>query len=436
MKKWIPLFVGIGCWLLACLPATANSPLQQLIDQTPANGILELEGKTYEGNIIIEKPIVIHGKKNTVIRGDGNGNVVTIKASHVTLDSLIIENGGLSRSSDEEYSGIRSMGEHNAFINLVIHDVYHGIYLYSSKHNHVKNITVTGQGTGKLGSQGNGIQLVRAYENTIENCKISQTRDGIYVEDADQNEIKYNHVSHTRYGLHYMYSNDNLFYQNRFIKNTGGAAIMHSQGITLKENQFSFNQGSRSFGLIIQTSKDNIVENNEFYLNQRGIYLEQSTDNRIIGNKFFHNDIGVELWSTSSSQVFTENHFKQNVANVLSVGGNSINDWDENGQGNFWGKELSVFDLDQDQVGDTPVEYKSSLYKLIEENELAYLFLKSPAIRIHEKINEVMSTQKTMVTDEFPLHQKQERSALLIYFILATLLTAGIWFLYKKRKES
>ena len=434
MNRLIFLFVGIGVWMLSTLPVSADVSLQQLIDETPINGELILENKQYEGNIKITKPITIIGKKDTTIRGDGKGNVVLVKASNVTMKNLTIEHGSLNRSSDEEYSGIRTMGEHNQFINLVIHDVYHGLYINSSKHTLVKNVKVTGQGTGKLGSQGNGIQLVRTSNNIIEDCTISKTRDGIYVEYADQNEIRNNDVSETRYGLHYMYSNDNTFYKNRFNKNTGGAAIMHSQNILLKENQFSFNQGSRSFGLIIQTSTSNTVLDNEFYLNQRGIYLEQSTQNRIEGNKFFHNDIGVELWTTSTSQVFTKNHFEQNIANVLTIGAESYNQWNLNGTGNYWGTELSVLDLDQNQIGDSPVEYRSSLYKLVEDNELAYLFLKSPAIKIYEKINEVLSTQKVMVVDEFPLIEKEKESLPWMLLFIPALAIAG-WIFIKKRRS-
>jgi nitrous oxidase accessory protein len=435
MNRLLILFVGIGVWIFSTLPVSADVSLQKLIDATPINGELKLDSQKYEGNIVITKPIAIIGKKGTTIRGNGKGNVVLIKASNVTLKNLTIEHGSLNRSSDEEYSGIRTMGEHNQFINLVIHDVYHGLYINSSKHNLVNNVKVTGQGTGKLGSQGNGIQLVRTSNNIIENSTIANTRDGIYVEYADKNEIRNNLVSETRYGLHYMYSNDNTFYKNRFNKNTGGAAIMHSQGIMLKENQFSFNQGSRSFGLIIQTSSNNTVLDNEFYLNQRGIYLEQSTQNRIEGNKFFHNDIAIELWTTSTSQVFTKNHFKQNVANVLTIGTESFNQWNQNGKGNYWGTELPVLDLNQDQIGDSPVEYRSSLYKLVEENELAYLFLKSPAIKIYEKINEVLSTQKVMVVDEFPLIKKDEQpQAPWIPAAIPAILIVG-WIFIKKRRS-
>lgn len=436
MKKFIFLLIMTGIWALASIPVSANNTLQGLIDQTPKNGTLKLEGKTFEGNVTITKPITIIGENGTVIRGDGTGNVITIKTENVTLERLTIEHGGLSRSSEEEFSGIRSMGDNNKFFHLTIRDVFHGIYINNAKENHVKDVTITGQGEGELGSQGNGIQLIRTENNLIEDCTISNTRDGIFVEFADNNIVNNNVVSDTRYGLHYMYSNQNTFHKNKFIKNIGGAAIMHSENIKLEDNQFSFNQGSRSFGLIIQSSKKNHINNNEFYLNQRGIYLDQSTQNRITGNKFFRNDIGVELWTSSTAQVFTGNHFNQNVASVLTIGGESINQWNENGRGNYWGGGQTVFDLNQDQIGDAPVEYKSSLYKLVEENELTYLFLKSPAIGIYEKMNELLSSGKTMALDQFPLIENQERKVVNGYLFLPLILIFIGLIMTKKRKGS
>src|SRR5690625_6765822 len=96
-----------------------------------------------------------------------------------------------------------------------------------------------------------------------------------------------------------MYSDNNTYKENKIIRKIGVAAIMHSDYIMLEENQFSFNQGSRSFGLIIQTSREIHVLNNEFHLNQRGLLVEHSTGNFIEGNHFFENKIGVELWSSA-----------------------------------------------------------------------------------------------------------------------------------------
>lgn len=406
--------------------AAEEKSLQQLIDETPADGELKLDSKIYQGNISITKPITITGQKGTEIHGEGDNNVITLNASDTTIDSITIKYGGVSRDTEEEYSGVRIVGENNTISNVTISDVYHGVYLTQAKNTTIKQSHITGQGDGRLGDQGNGIHITRASsDNLIEDNDISDSRDGIFVEYSNNNEINNNTVTHTRYGLHYMYSNHNHFAGNHFNNNLGGAAIMHSDHILLEDNEFSYNQGSRSFGLLIQASRDIQVLENQFHLNQRGLYLEQSTSNHIEGNDIFHNQIGVEIWASSTAHVFTENVFHKNDSDVVAIGGYMGNQWFENGVGNYWNQP--ILDLDQDGVGDTTFQYTSSLANLLEDNELAYLFLSSPAITIYEKMNAILNSNQIMAEDDYPLLQEQK--PLSIYSVLLIVI-AGISFIY------
>ena len=60
---------------------------------------------------------------------------------------------------------------------------------------------------------------------------------------------------------------------------------MKSNELTLTENQFIFNYGHKSFGLLLLSSNDLKIENNLFFLNQRGLYIDQSTRNLFKHNK-------------------------------------------------------------------------------------------------------------------------------------------------------
>ncbi|MTW87596.1 nitrous oxide reductase family maturation protein NosD [Virgibacillus dakarensis] len=433
MKKGLlSTVVMISLFIFAPNVSAESNPLQQLIDETPNNGELKLEAKTYNGNIVIDKALTIKGKKGTVISGDKTGNVIEIASDNVTLSKLAIKHSGMSRSSKEEYAGVRVMGNHTVLKNLTITDSFHGIYLNKTKDVTITGTTITGQTTKNLGDQGNGIHIVRSGDNVLANNNIKKTRDGIYVEYSDNNKINNNTVTQTRYGLHYMYSNYNEFEKNHFNRNIGGAAVMHSDHIVLKNNSFSFNQGSRAFGLIVQTSRDIQVINNEFHLNQRGLYLEQSTSNLIKGNDFFHNQVGIELWTSATAHTFIKNTFNKNSSDVITVGGESNNEWFKNGAGNYWNKPM--VDLDQDQVGDTAFEYTSSLGELIEENELAYLFLNSPAIKLYEKTNDLFSNQKVMALDKYPLLRERKVNYYLLSVIGVALLIMA--YMYKVRRKN
>lgn len=432
MKKIIYLSFISFLFLTGQADAQDVGNLQQLIDETPIGGVLELEDATYEGNVVLTKPITIKGKKGTRIKGDKTVNVIEVRSKDVTLDTLSIEGSGMSRSSQEEYSAIRVMADGAVMRNLHIADSFHGIYLNKTKNTVISHVKIVGQGTDAVGNQGNGVHIARSSDNHIDNCDIEKTRDGIFVEYSNNNVIIDNTMSQTRYGLHYMYSNNNEFKRNNFVNNVGGAAIMHSDHIILADNKFSFNQGSRSFGLIVQTSRDVHVLNNEFHLNQRGLYLEQSTSNVIEGNDFFQNQIGVELWTSSTAHVFVKNNFRKNRIHALTVGGESNNEWFRNGEGNYW--NVPMLDFNRNGIGDAPMEYTSALGELVETNELSYLFLSSPAITIYEKANELMTFQKVMAYDKYPLMNSQKYRGHEWALLAAVLVLTG-WLVYRKKAK-
>ncbi|MFG6115878.1 nitrous oxide reductase family maturation protein NosD [Halobacillus sp. MO56] len=429
----IGLLLAVCLWLLpGVAAANGSNEIQNLIEETPAGGELILEKKTYKGNVLITKPMTVKGKNGTKVHGDGTGNVIEIESPDVTLENLEIRYSGRSRDTSEEFAGVRVLDENITLKNLDIAETYHGIYINQSKHIVIKNNTIVGLDTPSLGDMGSGIHIVRSGDNHIEGNSIKQSRDGIYVEYSDNNEIINNTVKETRYGLHYMYSNFNRFEANKFIQNTGGAAIMHSDNIELRNNSFSYNHGSRAFGLIIQGSREIDVIDNKFYLNQRGLYLEQSTSNMIEGNTFFKNKIGIEVWSSSTSHFFIKNSFHENSSDVIAVGGESNNQFFKNGVGNYW--NTPMLDLDQDGTGDREMTSTSAISQLIEENELVYLFLESPAMTVYEQLNNLLSGQQTMALDKYPLMKENPSANEAWMFGGAGILAAGI-YMWKRRRR-
>lgn len=430
------MWSGLCIWFASSTIGSAETSLQTLIDQTPENGVLRLSDQVYKGNLLITKPLTIIGVDNSVIEGDGSGNVITIKAPNVRLEHLKIRHSSISLNSQEEYAAIKVNSDHNQLKHLEISDSYHGINLQYSNGNTVEDVTVYGLGGQEIAGQGNGIQLDYSNDNKILNNHIQETRDGIYFYYAENNHVEGNDISLTRYGLHYMYSDHNRFYKNRFHRNTGGAAIMHSKDLLLSDNEFSFHQGTRSFGMMLQASDDNVIVKNRFLQNQRALYLDQAVRNRFEENQFHHNQVGVELWASSSDQVFTKNVFTDNVSPVITIGGQARNEWSENGVGNDWGRSFPLLDVDQNGIGDSPVRYQSSLYQLLEKQELTYLFLNSPAIMMYEKMNQLLHNQEVMFEDNDPIvhHQKNSDWPWLAVMLLATGIAYAGW--HQRRKKA
>ena len=386
----------------------AAENLQAMIDDLKEGAVLKLKDQTYEGNIVINKSMTIIGSEKTVIKGDGTGNVISIKAPHVKLSHLTVSHSSMDRNSSEEYAAIKIYSNHNVVDHITIRDSFHGIYLSQAHHNIIRSNQITGLGNGEIASQGNGIHVYYANHNRLEQNTIEGTRDGMFFDYANNNHSIGNKISHTRYGLHYMFSDENSFKKNIFTMNTGGAAIMNSNHLKLEDNQFIVNYGNQSFGLLLLQANDNYIANNTFYMNQRGLYIDQATRNTLKGNHISQNQIGIELWASSSRQTFTQNHITDNTIPAVTLGGQGgHNTWSKHGKGNDWGAAFPLTDLNQNGIGDFPVTYLSSLHQLIEDQELTGLFLKSPAIPIYEKINQTLKNDEIMFQDPHPLAAKK-----------------------------
>jgi nitrous oxidase accessory protein len=404
----------------------AAENLQATIDSLKDGAVLQLENKTYQGNIVINKGMTIIGSPKTVIKGDGTGNVISIKAPHVKLSHLTVTHGSMNRNSAEEYAAIKIYTNSNVVEHINIRDSFHGIYLSQAHVNTIRANHIKGMGKGKIAEQGNGIHVYYANDNLLEKNTIEGTRDGMFFEYANNNNSYENNISHTRYGLHYMYSDENIFKKNTFTMNTGGAAIMNSNHLKLEDNQFIVNYGNQSFGLLLLQANDNFIANNTFYMNQRGLYIDQATRNEFRHNKIVQNQIGIELWASSNDQVFTLNQISENTIPAVTLGGNSENNsWSKDGKGNDWGSAFPITDLNQNRIGDFPITYRSSLYQLMEDQELSYLFLKSPALKIYEKMNAALTNEAIMFNDPHPLTAANGTHTKAI-FLIVSLLIVGI----------
>lgn len=387
----------------------AADNVQSMIDSLEEGAVLQLEDKTYEGNIVIDKPMTLIGSGKTVIKGDRTGNVISVRAPGVTLKNLTVTHGSMNRNSAEEFAAVKVYTNDNIIDGLTISDSFHGIYLSQAHNNLVQNVNVTGQSKGEIAGQGNGLHIYYSNNNTLKNNTIKETRDGMFFDHADGNKSDHNIISETRYGLHYMYSNKNTFRNNTFTFNTGGAAIMQSNELTLSDNQFIFNYGHKSFGLLLLSSNDSTIEDNLFFLNQRGLYIDQATRNLYKNNQIIKNQVGVELWASSNEQIFTSNQIEENTIPVTTLGGQGRNSWHLDEKGNQWGATFPLTDLDSNGIGDQPISYYSSLNQLMEEQELTYLFLKSPAIAVYEKVNELFNNEEAIFADPYPVLSVSER---------------------------
>lgn len=372
-----------GLLLFAALPLAAfgNSSgdvLRRQIAEAAPGAVLNVPAGDYAGPFVIEKPLHLLGAPGAILRGDGTGNVVTIRAADVELAGFLVRGSGRSLSDDNaaiHISGARAVIRDNRVL-----DMLHGIYVRKADGCRILRNVVLGDGASRdaiddplrsglnpadaasgefcaeplsQDRRGNGIHLWNSSGHLIEGNIIRGTRDGVYFSFTKKTVVRGNRVERVRYGLHYMYSDDNEFDGNTFTENAAGAALMFSKRLVLRGNRFVSNRSQRAYGLLLQAIDDTSIESNRIEGNTLGLYVENSNNLSISRNRVAGNYVGLRLSdSTQGARIF-ENDFSGNIHPIDTSGTNSANVWAVAGRGNHWDGEVAL-DLNRDGIADVP----------------------------------------------------------------------------------
>ncbi len=331
--------------------------------------VLIIDGGTYrEGNIIIDKEIIIRGKNNPVLDGEKKYEVLTVRSDNVLIEGLTIKNAGVNFLY--ENAGIRLDESDGSIIrdNIFI-DNYFGIYLAKSENcliekNYFKSNAISES------TSGNGIHLWYSKNIDIKNNEISGHRDGIYLEFVRHGLITDNRShSNLRYGLHFMFSDSSTYSGNLFEFNGAGVAVMYTRNVLMENNVFQHNWGPASYGLLLKDIDNSIIRYNVFYKNTSAIYLEGCNRNTIINNELQNNGWAIKLMANSMDNKFSANDFISNTFDVATNSRQNFNTF----EGNFW-SEYKKYDLDKDGIGDVPYR-PVKLYSLLVEKQPATVSL-------------------------------------------------------------
>jgi nitrous oxidase accessory protein len=364
----------LAAWGASVGPASAS--LQDLVDATPAGAELRPPPGVYAGPLVLRRPIRIEGGGGVRIDAGGEGSVVQVLTSGVTLRGLHLTGSGSNHDSID--AGIQVRGDDNVIEDNWIEDCLFGIDLQQSNRNLVKGNRIGSKDLG-LGLRGDGVRLWYSRENRIVDNLISDVRD-VVVWYSGANLISGNRVTGGRYGLHFMYSEKNRVEGNEYRNNTVGVFLMYSDGIVLRDNWIKGAVGAMGMGIGFKESSDVTVEGNVILNCARGVYLDISpyqpeTTNRFVGNRLAYNGSAVVFHSDWHGNLFRENEFKENFTQVAVRGGGSAgrNLW----EGNRW-DDYRGFDRDGDGVGDTPYELYAYADRIWQEMPEAAFFRGSP----------------------------------------------------------
>jgi len=363
--------------------------------------LLIKKGTYKEYNILVDKPLTIIGENYPVIDGEKKGEIIRIVSDNVTLDGLLLRNVGVSYTTD--YAAIRVVKSENFVIqNIVLENLFFGIYLEKSNNGKVYRNKITGDARDEYNS-GNGIQLWYCKNIVVDDNIVSGTRDGIYLEFSDYITINNNLSSNNlRYGLHFMFSNNDVYSNNTFENNGAGVAVMFSKYIKMTNNIFRQNWGTAAYGMLLKEIGDAEIIGNTFEENTTGIKIEGS--NRIVykNNNFIHNGWAVKVLGACYANTFENNNF---LYNSFDISYNSkLND--NKIVGNYW-SDYTGYDLDRDGIGDVPYRPVKLFSYIVNRTPETIILLRSlfmDIIDFSEKVSPIFTPDNLL--DERPLMKR------------------------------
>lgn len=384
------------------LTVSPDGPIQtirQAIERAQPGDTICIEAGIYrEHGLVVDKPLTLCGHEYPVIDSEGQGEILTIIADHVTVEGLQLQNVGASYLKDHAAIRVRQKKHYTIQRNKLV-NTFFGIYLERASDGVIRENEVIGEATDEA-SSGNAIHAWYCNRLQIENNLLKGHRDGIYFEFVEQSTVTGNwSEDNIRYGLHFMFSNEDRYTDNTFRNNGAGVAVMFSKNIDMMNNRFELNWGRASYGLLLKEIYDAEIYENEFVQNTIAINIESSTRIQYHHNNFQNNGWAIKMAGGCLDNVITGNNFTGNTLDLVvnsHVNNNTFN-------GNFW-SEYAGYDLDRDGVGDAPHRPVKLFSYIIDRTPEAMILLRSffiDLINFSEKVSPVLTPAN--VIDHGPL---------------------------------
>ena len=406
MKRAILAVFLLGA--LTASPASAAEDLQEMIDAAEPGTVVVVPSGTYDGNVVIDKPLTLRGEGWPVVDGHGSGNVIEVLAPDVTITGLVIVNTG--SSLDQENAGISVEEPRVTIVDNRLENVLFGIFLRRAEDSVVSDNEIGATGF-ELARRGDGIRLWESSGSVIERNVVRGGRDTVLWFSNDL-VLRDNEFTDGRYGIHFMYSDRAVVEGNHLSGNSVGGFLMYSHDLTLKDNLITNNQGPSGYGIGLKDMDGLLATGNHMIGNRVGFYFDNSpatpgVEHRLENNLFAYNEIGVLFLPSVTGNLFTSNAFVDNGEQVGVQGGGEFGDqnsWSDSGVGNHW-SDFAGYDADGDGVGDISYQLADLFSSFTDENPELRFFNGTPASQAIDLAGHMFPAFKPRpkVTDSAPL---------------------------------
>jgi len=357
--------------------------LQEAIDKAPSGSILKLPKGVYKGSIIIKKPLTIIGKETgVVIDGEGNGTVITIESSYVTLKNLHITNSGEMTHTLDAAILVKD-AKQCEISHCKIDNALFGIDMQMVSNSIVADNNISSKDF-ELGLRGDGLRLWYSNDNIVRNNRLIKSRDMV-VWYSHGNLIEENYGEHNRYSLHFMYAGKNIVKNNTYKHNSVGIFFMYSKDTIATGNVVQSSIGATGMGIGLKDVTNFTIKNNTVIYCAQGLYIDRSpfepdSHNWIEGNKILYNSEAMHFHSLSENNIVKTNVIKGNIEDIVNDSRGSKTNENEI-VGNYW-DNYAGFDRDGDNIGDTSHKVYQYADQLWVYNPDVKFFYGSPVISL------------------------------------------------------
>ncbi len=381
--------------------------LEQALSLADSGDVIRVRGGEFHlKEFAIEKSVSLIGENFPVLDGDGENEILVVKAKHVRIEGFYFKNAGVNYLY--ENAAVRVLNtSHCTIRGNKFYANFFAVYLSKSHHCTISHNFIEAIADRESNS-GNAIHLWYSNHATISDNEIFGHRDGIYLEFVEGSVIERNRSERNlRYGLHFMFSHRCKYRDNTFRKNSAGVAVMYSKDVEMTNNRFELNWGAASYGLLLKDISRSLIQRNRFVENTVGILVEGCEKTRFIDNDFWRNGWALRVMGNSIENTISRNNFLENLFDVATNTKQSQNTFD----GNYW-SAYQGYDLNRDGVGDVPYRPVKLFSYIVEKQSAVLMLLRSALIDVLEAAERAfpLLTPETLV-DEKPAMRPIERIA-------------------------
>ena len=367
--------------LLCILSSIYASPLQDAIDNAKPGAIINLSNGVYEGNLTISKPISIVGTgDNVTIKGDGEGSVISINSSYVTIKNLNIINSGDRHDTIDAAIVIKKSKQCEISDNRITNTLF-GIDLQQVDNSIIANNYIQSKDL-PLGLRGDGLRIWYSNDNIVKGNHLYKSRDMV-IWYSHGNQILDNQGEYGRYSLHFMYAGKNIIKNNRYQFNSVGIFFMYSKDSIAQNNSVKSSLGNTGMGIGLKEVSGFTLKDNTVIYNARGLYIDRSpfdreSRNLIKNNNILYNTEAMHFHSINEDNDIVQNNIMGNIEDIVNnTRGSKI--YKNNWQNNYW-DNYEGFDSNKDNIGDTSHKVYQYADKLWMYDPSLKFFYGSPVI--------------------------------------------------------